>query len=481
MGAALTTDGQQQQPQTLRKADHAKAARYQCDHHRVVSQGDHLLHQNQSAPRCTGGERYEAHERDQVSKPGGPHGQSSSSYWRATWHSVEGSLSRGTKKRAKQRRISIFGESSISSLRDDITKTLDRKANELRSQLSMLGHAPTNKMGQRGPLKGRKVPPKYRSPSGETWAGREARGHSAPHVDRSNRVQLVEEGGCRVTSNNEIKGFLQHSGKRCPCRTMAVVRSPNFLRALNQRDCACRHPAREPQAGSSQRSRRHGAVFERLISVGDLHRGGRQCEGAPHSRRRGAARCNRCEGAGSAGFNNVDLASAEKLKMTVMRVPAYSPRPLPRAWVALMLALNRNIHHAYNRVREGNFDLSGLVGFNLAGKTVGIVGTGKIGTALAHIMKGFGCRLVGYDTYNNPACLALDMKYVDLSCLLAESDIVSLHCPLTPETAHLINCKTIALMKRGSMLINTARGALIDTRAAIDAPKMREWRDLPPG
>ena len=110
----------------------------------------------------------------------------------------------------------------------------------------------------------------------------------------------------------------------------------------------------------------------------------------------------------------------------------------------------------------------------MLGKTVGTVGTGKIGTALAHIMKGFGCRLVGYDTYNNPACLALDMKYVDLPSLLAESDIVSLHCPLTPETAHLINCKTIALMKRGSMLINTARGALIDTRAAIDALKTRD-------
>jgi len=142
----------------------------------------------------------------------------------------------------------------------------------------------------------------------------------------------------------------------------------------------------------------------------------------------------------SAGFNNVDLASAEKLKMTVMRVPAYSPEAVAEHAVALMLALNRNIHHAYNRVREGNFDLSGLVGFNLADKTVGIVGTGKIGTALAHIMKGFGCRLVGYDTYNNPACLALDMKYVDLPFLLAEADIVSLHCPLTPETAHLINC-----------------------------------------
>ena len=176
----------------------------------------------------------------------------------------------------------------------------------------------------------------------------------------------------------------------------------------------------------------------------------------------------------SAGFDNVDLATAEKMKITIMRVAAYSPHSIAEHAVALMLTLNRNIHHAYNRVREGNFDLSRLVGFNMAGKTVGLVGTGKIGTALANIMKGFGCSLIGYDTYHNPACLALDMKYVDLPSLLAESDIVSLHCPLTPETTHLINCNTIALMRRGSMLINTARGALIDTRAAIDALKTRD-------
>jgi D-lactate dehydrogenase len=174
------------------------------------------------------------------------------------------------------------------------------------------------------------------------------------------------------------------------------------------------------------------------------------------------------------GYNNVDLLSAEKLKMTVMRVPAYSPQAVAEHAVALMLTLNRGTHHAYNRVREGNFDLRGLVGFNLAGKTVGIVGTGKVGAALAQIMKGFDCRLVGHDTYKNPACLALDMKYTDLSHLLMESDIVSLHCPLTPETTHVINNKTISLMKRGSMLINTARGALIDTRAAIDALKTRD-------
>jgi D-lactate dehydrogenase len=176
----------------------------------------------------------------------------------------------------------------------------------------------------------------------------------------------------------------------------------------------------------------------------------------------------------SAGYNHVDLASAEKLKMTVMRVPAYSPQAVAEHAVALMLTLNRSVHRAYNRVREGNFDLRGLVGFNMAGKTVGIVGTGKIGAALARIMKGFDCRLAGYDTYKNPDCVALGMKYTDLPTLLAESDIVSLHCPLTPETTHLINDKSISLMKRGSMLINTARGALIDTRAVIDALKTRD-------
>jgi D-lactate dehydrogenase len=175
-----------------------------------------------------------------------------------------------------------------------------------------------------------------------------------------------------------------------------------------------------------------------------------------------------------AGYNNVDLASAERLKITVMRVPAYSPRAVAEHALALMLTLVRGIHHAYNRVREGNFALRGLVGFNFAGKTVGIVGTGRIGTALAQIMKGFDCKLVGYDVYQNPNCLTLGMKYTDLPSLLAQSDIVSLHCPLTQESMHLINDKTISLMKRGSMLINTARGALVDARAAIDALKTRD-------
>jgi D-lactate dehydrogenase len=174
-----------------------------------------------------------------------------------------------------------------------------------------------------------------------------------------------------------------------------------------------------------------------------------------------------------AGYNNVDLVAAQKLKMTVMRVPAYSPQAVAEHAVALMLTLNRNIQHAYNRVREGNFDLDGLVGFNIAGKTVGIVGTGKIGAALAHIMKGFNCRLLGYDTYKNPACLALEISYVDLPVLLADSDIVSLHCPLTEKTRHLIDGKALSLMKKGAMLINTARGALVDTGAVIEALKTK--------
>jgi len=176
----------------------------------------------------------------------------------------------------------------------------------------------------------------------------------------------------------------------------------------------------------------------------------------------------------SAGFNNVDLAVAARLGLTVLRVPAYSPYAVAEHAVALMLTLNRKIHRAYNRVREGDFQLDGLMGFDMFGKTVGIVGTGKIGAALAQIMAGFGCNLLGFDTYRNPACLALGLEYVELERLLRDSDIVSLHCPLTPDTHYLINRERIALMKRGSMLINTARGALIDTAAAIEALKSRE-------
>jgi D-lactate dehydrogenase len=176
----------------------------------------------------------------------------------------------------------------------------------------------------------------------------------------------------------------------------------------------------------------------------------------------------------AAGYSNVDLDAAAKYGIAVMRVPAYAPAAIAEHAVALMLTLNRHVNKAYNRVRDGNFDLNNLVGFNMSGKTVGIVGTGKIGTALARILKGFGCELLGYDVFHNPECAALGLRYLELPELLAQSDIVSLHCPLTPETEHLINERTIGMMKPGAMLINTARGALIDTRAAVEALKQKD-------
>jgi len=168
-----------------------------------------------------------------------------------------------------------------------------------------------------------------------------------------------------------------------------------------------------------------------------------------------------------AGFNNVDLPVAKELGMSVVRVPAYSPYAVAEHAVALMLTLNRKTHRAYNRVREGNFALNGLLGFDLHGKTVGIVGTGRIGAVLAKIMTGFGCTVLAEDVYVNPDCVALGVQYVDRQTLFSQSDIISLHCPLTPETRHIINPQSIALMKRGVMLINTGRGALIETRAVI--------------
>ncbi|MBD2176335.1 2-hydroxyacid dehydrogenase [Pseudanabaena sp. FACHB-1998] len=173
----------------------------------------------------------------------------------------------------------------------------------------------------------------------------------------------------------------------------------------------------------------------------------------------------------SAGFNHVDLAAAAQLGLEMVRVPAYSPYAVAEHAVALILSLNRKVHRAYNRVREGNFSIDGLLGFDLHSSTVGVIGTGKIGAIFAQIMKGFGCKLLGYDTYQNPTCLNLGMEYVDLSQLFAQSDIISLHCPLTPESHHLINEAAIAQMKSGMMLINTSRGGLIDTQAAIDGLK----------
>jgi D-lactate dehydrogenase len=172
-----------------------------------------------------------------------------------------------------------------------------------------------------------------------------------------------------------------------------------------------------------------------------------------------------------AGFNNVDLDAARELGLTVARVPAYSPHAVAEHAVGLILTLNRKYHRAYARVRESNFSLVGLAGFDLRGRTVGVVGTGAIGQAFGRIMLGFQCKVLAYDPWPNTASRELGMHYVTLNDLVRASDIISLHCPLTPETHHLINAASLAKMKRGVMLINTGRGALIDARSAIAALK----------
>ena len=173
----------------------------------------------------------------------------------------------------------------------------------------------------------------------------------------------------------------------------------------------------------------------------------------------------------SAGFNHVDLAAAAEHGVTISRVPAYSQHAVAEHAVGLILALDRKIHRAYARVREGNFSLSGLVGFDLYQRTVGVVGTGKIGLAFLRIMGGFGCRLLASDPHPSAEAEGMGARYVSLEELLAGSDIVSLHCPLTPETRHLLDRRRIRLMRRGAMLINTGRGALIETPAVIDGLK----------
>ncbi len=172
-----------------------------------------------------------------------------------------------------------------------------------------------------------------------------------------------------------------------------------------------------------------------------------------------------------AGFNQVNLMAADELNLTVVRVPNYSPHAVAEHAVGMMLTLNRKYHKAYNRVREGNFALEGLLGFDLHGKTAGIVGTGKIGATTARILVGFGCQVLAYDVSKNRECESLGVRYVPLDELFRESDIISLHCPLTPETDHVINAGALAQMKRGVMLINTSRGALVDARATINALK----------
>ena len=175
----------------------------------------------------------------------------------------------------------------------------------------------------------------------------------------------------------------------------------------------------------------------------------------------------------SAGFNHVDLEAAAELGMTVVRVPAYSPHAVAEHAVALILGLNRKLFRAYNRVREGNFALDGLMGFDLHGKTVGVIGTGKIGTIFGRIMRGLGCQILAFDPYPSHEVRGFG-RYVDLPELFGSADIVSLHCPLTPDTDHLIDEGAIAQMKDGVMVINTSRGRLVDTRAVIDGLKSRK-------
>ena len=174
----------------------------------------------------------------------------------------------------------------------------------------------------------------------------------------------------------------------------------------------------------------------------------------------------------SAGYNHVDLAAAARLGLRVVRVPEYSPHAVAEHAVALVLALNRNIHRAYARVREWNFSLDGLVGFDLHEKTVGIVGTGRIGQVTARILRGFGCRVLAHDKQPDLAfASATGVQYVPLQELYAESAVISLHVPLTPATHHMIDTAALAAMKAGVFLINTGRGALIDSRALISALK----------
>ncbi len=173
----------------------------------------------------------------------------------------------------------------------------------------------------------------------------------------------------------------------------------------------------------------------------------------------------------SAGYNHVDLKIAQSLQIPVVRVPEYSPFAVAEHAMALILTLNRKTHKAYNRVRDNNFSLNGLVGFDLHGKTVGLIGTGKIGSKLFSILKGFGCQILGYDLKVQEELQKQGLKFVSMETLLQNSDIISLHVPLTKETFHLINDKTLSQTKSGLMLINTSRGALVETKSLINSLK----------
>ncbi len=174
----------------------------------------------------------------------------------------------------------------------------------------------------------------------------------------------------------------------------------------------------------------------------------------------------------SAGYNNVDLKSAQKNRISVYRVPAYSPYAVAEHTLALLMTLNRKTHKAYNRTREGNFSLSGLTGFDLNGKTAGIIGTGKIARIFIKILRGLGVNVIAYDKFpNEQAAIDEEFKYVTLDELYANSDIISLHCPLTPETEHIIGYESMDKMKKGVIILNTGRGKLIDTSILIEALK----------
>ncbi len=175
-----------------------------------------------------------------------------------------------------------------------------------------------------------------------------------------------------------------------------------------------------------------------------------------------------------AGFNNVDIVRAGELGLTIVRVPEYSPYAVAEHTATLIMALNRKICRTYSRVREGNFSLVGLLGFDLHGRTIGIVGTGRIGKIVAKIFNGFGCVLLAFDPSPNSDCESFGVKYVSLDELCSKSDVITLHCPLTPITHHMINAEVIRRMKTNVMLINTSRGALIDTKAVIEALKSRK-------
>eukprot|EP01114_Cavostelium_apophysatum_P002692 TRINITY_DN1237_c0_g1_i2.p1 TRINITY_DN1237_c0_g1~~TRINITY_DN1237_c0_g1_i2.p1 ORF type:complete len:334 (-),score=125.03 TRINITY_DN1237_c0_g1_i2:24-1025(-) len=177
----------------------------------------------------------------------------------------------------------------------------------------------------------------------------------------------------------------------------------------------------------------------------------------------------------AAGFNNVDLKAAKTAGIKVFRVPAYSPNAVAEFAVGLMLALNRKIHKSYNRTRENNFALDGLLGFDFNGKTVGVIGTGAIGVIVCRIMKAFGCRIIAYDIYKNEkAQQEIGFEYVDLDTVWKESDVISIHAPLTKETTHMLNDDSVAKLKDGVMIVNTSRGPLIDTKALIRGLKTKK-------